>query len=161
MIPQLFVDLDGVLADFDLHFYETFGVWPKQDTYEPPGMWDSIRANQRFYRDLPMTLFGEYLWAACKEVHPDPIVLTGIPYSIPNVEQQKREWVAEHLGLEVKVITCRSVDKALHGKPGDVLVDDRLKYSKYWINMGGLFIHHQRATTTVNMLRQTYGQPPI
>jgi hypothetical protein len=35
-----------------------------------------------------------------------------------------------------------SIDKRLHMKPGDVLVDDYLKYRQLWEEAGGIFIHY-------------------
>lgn len=156
MTPQLFIDLDGVLSDFDGHYEKLFGVRPNQDTYEPSNLWDNIRANKTFYRDQPMITDAEELWEGALEIHPNPIVLTGVPYSIPNVEAQKEAWVSEHLGPNVKVICCRSTDKCLHGKLADVLVDDRLKYSKFWKEMGGVFVLHTSAKASLQRLRWLY-----
>ena len=65
----LFVDLDGVLADFDSYFEQCFGVRPNHDTYEPPGMWDKIRAHGKFYRNLPMMKDALELWRAVCMLH--------------------------------------------------------------------------------------------
>ncbi len=159
MKPHLFVDLDGVLADFDVHFERLFGVRPNQDTYDPPEMWDLIRANGTFYRDLPLMPDARVLWQAVNWMYHRPTVLTGIPYSIPGVAEQKMLWVAEHLGPEVKVITCGSRLKCRYGEPGDILIDDRLKYAHYWTDMGGVFIHHTSARETMLKLGEYSWDP--
>ena len=156
MIPQLFIDLDGVLADFDGHYEKCFGVRPNQDSYEPPSFWDDIRRHGSFYRTEPLMKDAMDLWWGAQKLHPKPIILTGIPYSIPDVKQQKQEWCWEHLGYDVQVICCRSRDKWKHGKPGDILVDDRLKYSKSWIDMGGVFIHHTSAKSSLAALTSLF-----
>ena len=156
MSPQLFIDLDGVLADFDGGYEQLFGVRPNQDTYEPPELWDKIRAKGDFFRRLPPMPDAFEFWGWCKKFHPDPIILTGMPYSIPLVREQKTLWVMEHLGKYTKIICCRSKDKCKHGKPGDVLVDDRTKYSHYWINMGGIFIQHTSLLESVSQLRRVF-----
>lgn len=151
MKPQVFVDLDGVLADFDGYYEKLFGVRPNQDSYEPPEMWNNIRAHGNFYRDQPM-MKGAYLfWADIKRLHPNPIILTGVPYLIPKAAQQKRGWVDEYFGKHVEMICCPSKDKHKYGEPGDILIDDRLKYSQYWLDMGGIFIYH---TSIHNSLRE-------
>jgi hypothetical protein len=41
------------------------------------------------------------------------------------------------------MIACRSESKRQYMRqPGDVLVDDRLKYASLWIEAGGKFVHH-------------------
>ena len=150
MNPQIFLDLDGVLSDFDGHYEALFEVRPNQDTYDPPDFWDRIREHGRFFRTQPMMKDAMVLWNAVK--HLRPIILTGIPRSIPHVGHQKRQWVDEHLGRDVQVYCCPSKDKCKWGKPGDILVDDRIKYSGYWIEMGGVFIHHTSALTSIAAL---------
>jgi hypothetical protein len=84
------------------------------------------------------------LWEGVLALHPQPIILTGIPWSINEAAQNKRDWVKKHLG-DVQVVTCFSKDKCKYGLRGDVLVDDRTKYSQGWLEMGGIFIHHKSA----------------
>jgi len=157
MTPQLFLDLDGVLADFDGHYEKLFGERPNQDTYEPFNLWDNIRNNKTFYRDLPFMPDAIELWNGVSNLHITPIILTGIPYSIPNVKQQKQEWVWEHFGYSVQVICCRSIDKWRHMKHiGDILVDDRLKYSDRWLDKGGVFVLHKKSISTLMELHKLY-----
>ncbi len=150
---RVFVDLDGVLAGFDEHYEAVFGVPPPKHVHpEPPGFWEKIAEIPTFYRDLPMRADAKALWEGVKAFDPNPTILTGVPRSLPEAVDQKRAWVAEHLGPDVPVITCRSRDKCLHGQPGDILIDDWAKYRKYWIRMGGLFILHTDAVTSLEVL---------
>ena len=151
-MKQVFVDLDGVLADFDGHYEKLFGVRPDQDTYNPPELWDRIREHGNFYRTEPPMPDLDELWPGICKLHPYPVVLTGIPASIPRVREQKIGWVREYLGPTVPIITCPSRDKYKFGKPGDILIDDRTKYKHPWIEMGGLFIHHKSTIGTLAQL---------
>ena len=47
-----------------------------------------------------------------------------------------------------------SEDKRMHMKPGDVLVDDYLKYRDLWIEAGGIFVHHRSAAETLQDLAE-------
>ena len=152
---QLFLDLDGVLADFDAHYDAHFAPLPRRDTWhghgDPPRMWKNIRSLKTFYRDMPMMPDAMTLWRAV--AHLDPIILTGVPYQqVPEAEQHKREWMRLHFGADVKVVCCKSRDKRLYGKPGDVLVDDWLKYREHWEAMGGTFVLHETALKTIDAL---------
>jgi 5'(3')-deoxyribonucleotidase len=146
---DLYVDLDGLLANFDRYFLECFGVPCNQDNYEPPDMWKWIREHGKFYRNLPEFDYTQSLWKSLKELHPNPIILTGIPHSIPNVADHKREWVEEHIGPDVQVIACASRNKKDFCNPGDILIDDRTKYRHLWWGRGGIFIHHTNPDQTI------------
>lgn len=156
MIPQLFVDLDGVLADFDGYYEKCFGVKPDQDNYQPKSLWKDVREHGSFYRDMTPMSYAVDLWINLHRFHPRPILLSGIPHSIPDASKQKRGWVDQHLGRHVPLVCCPSVEKCEHANPGDVLLDDRLKYSKYWINMGGIFIQHLNVPHSLIALQAVY-----
>lgn len=148
---QLFIDLDGVLADFDAHFEVAFGYRNDHNAPEPTDFWQRLGAHAagHFYAELPLMADARSLWAGVKALHPSPIILTGIPHSLPHAEPDKRAWVARHFGAEVGVICCSSKDKRLHGKPGDILVDDWFKYRHLWEEMGGIFVLHTSAAKSL------------
>ena len=67
-------------------------------------------------------------------------------------ESQKIDWAAKHFP-GVEMITCLSRDKYLHMKrPGDVLVDDYLRYRDLWEKAGGIFVHHISAAESIRQL---------
>lgn len=145
---QLFVDMDGVLADFDRHYQTVFGVRP--DKVADDVDWEAVRAVKNFYLDIPPMPDLPMLWGAIRNL--DPIVLTGVPSLVEEAPANKRGWVAKHLGADVQVICCRSRDKCLHGKPGDILIDDWEKYRQLWVDAGGRWITHRSAAQTVGEL---------
>lgn len=147
-MSRVFVDMDGVLADFDRHYHDRFGIAPDKtiDNVE----WDRIRAVKNFYADLPPMRDLPELWDFIGRFQ--PTVLTGVPKSIPEAADDKRRWARVHLGAQVPVICCRSVDKSLHGKPGDILIDDWEKYRDRWEAMGGAWVTHTSAKTTIRDL---------
>lgn len=145
---QLFVDMDGVLADFDRGYGERFEERASKLTDNVD--WEAVRSTPGFFRDLPpMADLGE-LWAGVERFK--PIILTGVPSSVPEAVENKRAWVAKHLGPDIHVIGCRSSDKCLHGKPGDVLIDDWTKYQRKWVSMGGHWITHTSAAESLDQL---------
>lgn len=150
---KLFLDLDGVLADFDGHYLRTFGEGLNRSLTngDPPGMWENLRRHGRFFREMPLMPDAMELWAGVR--HLEPTVLTGVPFTqVPEAEGHKREWLREYLGADVPVICCRSKDKYLHGRPGDVLVDDWVKYRHLWEGMGGRFVLHRTARESLAQL---------
>ena len=65
----------------------------------------------------------------------------------------KRAWVARRFGESVPVICCASKDKAKYGQPGDILIDDWEKHKAKWLKMGGIWITHTDAVSTINQLQ--------
>jgi hypothetical protein len=146
---QLFVDMDGVLADFDAHHEAVFGI--RSDKLTDNVDWKAVRAVPGFYRAIPPMADLALLWDAIS--HHNPIVLTGVPAAVKEAPDNKRAWVAEHLGAHVEVRWCRSREKSLHAAPGDVLIDDWEKYRDLWIAKGGRWVTHRSADATIRELR--------
>ena len=155
MKHHIFVDLDGVLADFDTLAMELFGCHPRQfeDKHGEAEFWRKITEHGTFYADLPVMPDARELWDACCR-YGEPTVLTGVPrgdWAAP----QKRGWVERHFG-HGRVITCASRNKRDHAMPGDILIDDWLKYRALWEEMGGIFIHHVNAKNSIAELARHF-----
>jgi len=151
---QLFLDCDGVLADFDTYAEDYFGMPPRE--YErimgSSRFWDALEAKGDFYRNLPVMRDARRLVESV--AHLNPTILTGCPRG-NWAEAQKVDWAARHFP-GVPIITCRSADKRDHAKPGDVLIDDWPKHRHRWIEMGGIFISHFDAETSLAALWAHY-----
>jgi hypothetical protein len=153
-MPQLYLDCDGVLADFDRGASEILGMSPAQfqARYNPGLFWKKLAAAPDFYASLPPMPGAERLFEAVR--HLDPIILTGLPrgnWAAP----QKERWAAQHFP-GTRIITCMAVDKRKHAKQGDVLVDDTLKHRHLWEEAGGIFVHHCDVDETLAELAQIF-----
>jgi len=146
---QIFVDMDGVLADFDAHHEAVFGA--RADKAANNVDWDAVRAVGDFYLHIPPMADLPVLWNFIAPL--SPIVLTGVPWSVKEAPDNKRAWAEKHLGGDVEVRCCRSREKAKHANPGDILIDDWEKYRHLWERAGGRWITHTDAETTVRRLR--------
>lgn len=155
-MPRLFVDLDGVMADFDAHYAATIAPLPDRwrTDYDHDAKdeveWEKID-KQKFYSTIPLMRDAMVLWDYV--YRHNPTILTGVPkIGFEQAAANKREWVAKNLGPDVPVITCRSRDKCLHAEAGDVLVDDWEKYKPMWVAKGGVWVTHVTAARTVSLL---------
>lgn len=148
--PHIFVDCDGVLADFDTYAEAYFGMNPRE--YEKrmgsKQFWQELEARGDFYRNLPLMPDARELMDGL--AHLRPTILTGCPRG-NWAEAQKVAWAEEHFP-DVPIITCRSADKRLHAKPGDVLIDDWNQHRARWIEHGGIWITHTDAATSLAAL---------
>ena len=148
---QLFLDCDGVLADFDTAAEQLF----KQNSREAEtalgteAFWSLISGHDDFFGSLSLLRDARQLYDAV--AHLNPIILTGCPEG-GWAEAQKIAWAQRHFP-DVPMITCASKDKWRYLRnPGDVLVDDYVKYQYLWEEAGGIFVHHTSAEQSVERL---------
>lgn len=151
---QLFLDLDGVLVDFDGGVQELTGRLPGD--MEPRQMWPRLARTADFYDNLDWMSDGKSLWEF--SLRHNPVILTGLPLG-KWAEPQKRAWCRRELGEQVEVITCMTREKAdraaaRSGEHTPVLVDDREKLREAWEAMGGIFIHHRSAAESIARLEE-------
>jgi hypothetical protein len=152
--PRLFLDADGVLADFDEGARRLLGMYPLQ--YEAKrgrgAFWRELAKAKSFYGTLPEMADARLLFDAVK--HLKPTILTGLPlgnWAAP----QKVRWAAEHFP-GVPIITCMARDKHKHMRPGDVLVDDRENHRAAYETAGVVFVHHENANDSLRQLAKIF-----
>jgi len=145
---KLFLDLDGVLADFDRGVEAVTGKRPDQLSVRQ--MWKALAREPDFYGTLDMMHDAQVLWEFCEPYQ--PTILTGLPLG-DWAPGQKRRWVAAMLGADVPVITCMTRDKHRFSGPGHVLVDDRVGTRDPWEAAGGIFILHTQAARSIAELK--------
>ncbi|MFC3070865.1 5' nucleotidase, NT5C type [Phenylobacterium soli] len=150
MRRQIFLDCDGVLADFDKGAEAILGLPPAQfeKRYGSGEFWKRLARTADFFGSLPLMPDAMELYEAVR--HRNPVILTGMPRG-NWAEPQKRRWAARHFP-DVPVITTMAALKHEHRHPGDVLVDDRDKHRHLWENEGGIFIHHKDAKRSIEQL---------
>ena len=149
---KLYVDLDGVLADFDRGVHEALGVSP--DSLHPRDMWPALaRVPGGFFRTLAPMSDASLLWAHCNAFE-SVSILSGVPMG-KWAEPQKRLWCQDFLGLSGdRIIICLARDKYKFCSPGAVLVDDRITHQEAWECAGGTFILHVDAKTSITRLKE-------
>ena len=152
--PHLFLDCDGVLADFDHGVTKLLGMSPAefQERHSTGEFWKRLARAEDFYGTLEEMPDAQQLFEAVK--HLCPTILTGLPlgrWAAP----QKERWAASHFP-GVPIITTMAREKHLHMERGDVLVDDRLNHRGLWEKAGGIFVHHRNAEDTLRQLAKIY-----
>jgi len=152
--PHLFLDADGVLADFDDGVRKLLGASPKQyiAKHGRGTFWKRLARAKNFYGKLPEMPDARQLFDGVK--HLQPTILTGLPlgtWAAP----QKVEWAARHFP-GVPIVTCMARDKHKHMHPGDVLVDDREKHREAYEKAGVIFVHHKNAEDSLKQLAKVF-----
>ena len=145
---DVFLDLDGVFADFDGKIKEITGSWPHE--LPKKELWKSVYRKHDFFASLDLMKGWEILWTYFKPF--DPIFLTGAP-SGKSMQDQKIEWVKEKFGDKWagQTIVLPRRDKQLHSGPRKLLVDDNETNVAEWVSKGGygfLYTGDPHATIT-------------
>lgn len=151
----IYVDLDGVLANFDKTaeaVLQTNNIYKFEFIWGPDVFWERLNTRANFFRYLEKTPDAEHLWS--KISHLETVILTALPRENgEGVDVQKRAWVKQHFGPDVKVITGQTKDKPNYCKPGDILIDDRAVNRDAWMAKGGTYIIHTDAKRTIGALQ--------
>lgn len=147
---QVFLDLDGVFADFDARVKHLTGKHPSQ--LDRSRLWKMVNADKRFFAELELIEGCMLLWEATKDL--EPIFLTGAPSS-KVFQHQKREWVARIFGPEFVVHVVPKKLKQDFSGPHKVLIDDTPENIEQWIARGGHgILHAGDHASTVKALQQ-------
>lgn len=157
-IYQLFVDLDGVLVDFNSLAYKIAGIRPSDvstDKKAKSRFWSRINHHAKtnpFFSAMQPMEDAFTLWQYIERHNPTICSATG---STPNAEAEKRLWVKNHLGAQYAtdaLIVSRSADKARYAHATHILIDDRRHSVDPWIQAGGIAILHTDAESTISEL---------
>ena len=145
-MARLFLDMDGVLTDFDWQFERWFGkkiqVWLYKSDSAARRTIDLhlTTAPEEFWSDMPWMPGAEEFW---REMVPRSPVILSSPHFAPACAAGKHAWVRKHLGEKVPVILDTA--KGAHGRPDDLLVDDTPSNSQGW---KGRFVLHRNWVDT-------------
>lgn len=162
MVFDLNIDLDGVFADMHGEYERLTGIDVRGDIMLPPDeFWAPVMAEytkgNMWFRNLKPLPDAMVLWGHVAAKRPTILTAVGEDH-IPSIRQEKREWVAEHLGAHVPVVfsnTSKEKGNFVKG-PGSVLVDDYVKSCESWAAAGGIAILHTSAEDTIRQLRKLY-----
>lgn len=168
---NIFIDLDGVLADFLLYVRKMYGLDLKLKTNHhnknferaKSQMWQDIEKHPEFWSNLPILPDALELWKFFEPLN--PIILTAAPKNyglnskeFQNAAKHKALWVKNHLAMNdsSRFICTFSNQKFLHMVPGEinVLIDDMTPVISSWMNHGGIGILHKNTKKSVVLYEQ-------
>ena len=143
---EIYVDMDGVLADF-------FGVWTKmigvknwKEVKDVDGALDKIRNTKDFWINLPLAPNASKLLNSIKKVKGNYNILSSPLPNDPNSEPQKREWVKKMLSGFAPKRVIITHNKSAYAKQPDgtpnILIDDYGDNISKWESAGGVGIQH-------------------
>lgn len=156
-IEKIYVDLDGVLSDFEGLISSHVGR-PISEISKGY-LWASINKYNNevnpFFESLPLMKDAMELWNFVISNFKDVNILTATGNTPKDAAEQKRTWVIKHLSRYNRIITVtKSPDKANYASETSILIDDRDKSIDPWVEAGGIGILHTSAKETIEELKQ-------
>lgn len=162
MLEKIYIDMDGVLADFDRGVEELCGVARPE-----PGksrtqandnlMWERMKSVEHFYNNLEPMPGAIEMFNIIRAQYGDCVeILSGIPKPKREIEtagEDKICWAHRNLCENLKVNIVYSAEKANFCKGKDyILIDDMVINIKEWEEAGGTGILHKSPELTLLQL---------
>lgn len=144
----LYLDMDGVIADFNSGVQTVLGYHIKDtSSHYANSEWNKIKSNARFFKNLPVMSNAENLIDLARRFRDqlgwNLLFLTAIPSSndVPWAFWDKCVWAQKHFPDIPVHFGPYAHDKQKHCTPGDILIDDRPSNIQEWQQAGGIAIH--------------------
>ena len=133
--PIVFVDMDGVVADFKGHYKECFGSEPK-DSFT---VIQNCQSRPNFFRELSVIDKGKALVELLQDKY-TIVFLTTPMESMPSCRSDKVAWAKENFP-EVKTVLFSSNKEEFAGSERSILIDDREEVLAPFRDAGGTAIN--------------------
>jgi hypothetical protein len=151
-IVKIYVDLDGVLCDFEKRYTELYGHISDQvrRTTFRSNFSDFIATNQ-FATLEPMPDFHE-LKAYLDYTDIPKQILSSTAYQevFDTISEQKKQWLTNHnVNWPNPLFVPGKKFKYQFASPKAIIIDDTLSVIEDWRNAGGIAIHHKSAKSTI------------
>ncbi len=161
---EIYVDMDGVLADF-------FGAWKKlvgkdwREIKDLDGALQRIRDKDDFWLNIPVTPNAMNLLNLVKQLKGKYNILSAPLPNDPNSEPHKRQWIENNLSRFPPSKVIITSNKSVHATQPDgtpnILIDDFGKNIAKWEAAGGVGFKHKdhKFERTVKNLKAYMNKP--
>jgi 5'(3')-deoxyribonucleotidase len=139
---EIYVDMDGVLADFFGEWSKSQGVSNWKDIKDPAKAIGDIKSIEDFWLKLPVLPQAKNLLQLIKKVKGSYSICTSPLADDPRSEPHKREWVKKNLAFfpPKEVIVTHNKPQFATQKDGtpNILIDDYGVNIRAWEEAGGI-----------------------
>lgn len=158
----VYVDMDGVIADFEGAMEDRFGfnfktapsrnkAWKEIQNYD---RYQKKIGGKGWFYSLPKMKGADQLWDFVTSNFSRVEILTASGSTPRDAQGQKRAWIGDNFGYGIKVnIVGAGSEKAAFANKNAILIDDREKVIKPFIAAGGIGVYHTSADNTIRILK--------
>jgi len=148
---NLFVDLDGVIVDFNKGYCDLTGIDIGDNHYSSREFFEPItKAGVKYWENLEWTFDGRELWNYVKKYNPK---LLSAPTRDHSSIVGKKLWTERELP-GVDLILRSAGRKKEFANPESILIDDRESNINDWNESGGIGILHTSTEDTIKQLKK-------
>jgi len=159
-VTMIYVDMDGVLADFVTGIKKIFPTYDESRYQSDPKyrseQWKRVakysKEGGKLWLELPEMADAKQLMNFVQDYNHEILSATGNPAY--GAEPQKRTWISSRWPVIKVNLVHKSTDKAQYATPESILIDDQRKSIDPWIKAGGIGILHKNAAQTINELKK-------
>ena len=153
--PQIYCDMDGVLADFDQGIIDQIGGKFNDKRW--------VELPVDFFLNLPPMKDASKLWGYIGKY--EPFILTAIPRAsrgpiAARSAEDKGRWMKRWFGVSenrmYRVQRKNKANFAVDGRDGrpNLLIDDHLGNIQEFRKAHGIGVHHTSASNTIKQLKE-------
>jgi phosphoglycolate phosphatase-like HAD superfamily hydrolase len=156
MIDTIYIDMDGVIADFSKRYKEKFRVTPEEtrSNKEFNGYFKKFIDDAEF-STLDLMSDAEELLQFLHEldVHKEILSSTARPENHGMIAPQKQMWLLKHnIHYKANLVPGKSL-KYKYATPNSIIIDDTQSVIDDWNKAGGIGILHTDAKSTIAILK--------
>ena len=148
---KIYLDMDGVIVDFDKRFESMFGMPPREfeNNFGKDKFWEKIDAKGvGFWRGMDWMPGGQQLYnRVAKHDH----ALLSSPSRSKTSKIGKHMWRKDNTP-NTKLILAQSFNKKNYADKSNILIDDRADNIQQWKDAGGIGILYQSAEQVMKEL---------
>lgn len=147
----VYIDLDGVVADFVAYYESYYNV--SISNVEKLANNKTKFAKDEFFKNLPIINDGVNIIGYLEKIEGVEIrILTAVGDNDLEINRKhKEEWVRENLGDYPFYWVKKAADKAIYASPDAYLVDDRPKSLDPYLNAGGAgYLYNNDSIDAIN-----------
>jgi beta-phosphoglucomutase-like phosphatase (HAD superfamily) len=153
-IDKIFLDMDGVIADFDKRYIELYGEKSAKTATKSESQFQEFINGQNFATlDLYPGALTLLKFLRSLPIPVDMLSSSASPEYHEEISRQKKIWLDTHQITFHPIFVPGKHLKAQYATPNSILIDDDDQNIKDWNAAGGIGVLHKNELSTICILK--------